>query len=462
MRLLVAVLFTVTTLYACSCGNTATPCSDTGGSNVVLVARVLVDSGEGHGTGPARILVEEALFNVPDGLREVDVDTGARSSCYYRLRKDERYVIYAKKQDGYPLRLTVEPCSNTFLLLGKEHILEALRNMARGGPSRLVGVVRRSVGDYSTDGAVAGASVVALSSRDRYETVSDASGRYEIRSIAPGQYQMEIAKPGFVPDQRFNRRWSGFFFSGSAKDFKEREARGNVFIWTGSCHVWDLSMWPNGRIAGIVRNTAGRPLGGVIVQAFALEKNGKQASSPLRTGVTDDSGSYRIEPLPGGDYLIGVNAQSYSDDSPYPPTLFGKQDKGSHGTRVPIADGGEANQVDLILPGKRTPATLRVLVVTANGAPHAGAGVRILNPAGVQRGYAKEKTTVDGFTELPVYLGEQYIVEAYSYHRPDKELPGNFDSLEGRVSVEMSKPDMEVTVVLAPKTLQPVGELLQN
>lgn len=462
MRLLVTVLITVTTLYACTCENTATPCSDTGGSNVVLVAGVLVDSGEGHGTGPARILVEEALFNVPDGLKEVDVDTMAGTSCYYRLKKDDRYVIFAKMRDGLPLRLTVEPCSKTFRLLGNEHILEALRNMARGGPSRLVGIVRRSVGDYSMDGAVAGASVVALSSTDRYETVSDASGRYEISNIAPGQYQMEITKPGFVPDQRFNRRWSGFFFSGNAKDIKEREARGNVFIGTGACHVWDLSMWPNGRIAGIVRNTAGQPLGAVTVQAFALTKNGKQASRPMRIGVTDDSGTYRIEPLPGGDYFIGVNAQSDSDDSPYPPTLFGKQDKGSHGARVPIADGGEANHVDLVLQGKRTPVTLRVLVVTPNGAPLAGAGVRILNAAGVQRGYAKDNTTADGFTELPVYLGEQYIVEAYSFHRPGKELPGNYDSLEGGISVEISKPGMEVTVVLAPKTLQPFRELLKN
>jgi hypothetical protein len=142
-RLLPAFLVTAP-LFACFCGNSATPCSDVRGSAVVFVARVLVDSGEGRGTGPAIVLIEEPLFNVPNELREVEIDTSAGTSCYRRLKGGERYVIFAEKQDGPPVRLAVRGCSNTFLLQGNEHILEALRNKSQDGPARLVETITRS------------------------------------------------------------------------------------------------------------------------------------------------------------------------------------------------------------------------------------------------------------------------------------------------------------------------------
>jgi hypothetical protein len=81
-------------------------------------------------------------------------------------------------------------------------------------------------------------------------------------------------------------------------------------------------MWPQGRISGRVRSAAGSPLEGVTVQAFAFDPKGERESRPLRTGTTDGSGKYLIEPLPGGEYVIGVNANLYQDLEPYPPTVF--------------------------------------------------------------------------------------------------------------------------------------------
>ncbi len=148
MRLLLLASLITAPLFACGCINMASPCSNMSGDTVVFLGRVLVDSGEGVGTGPARVLVEEALFNVPPDLRGVEISTSAGTSCYYRLKAGERYVIYARKQDGPQDRLFVSGCSNTFPLQGKEHILDALRNKSRGGPSRMVGTVRRSSGSY--------------------------------------------------------------------------------------------------------------------------------------------------------------------------------------------------------------------------------------------------------------------------------------------------------------------------
>jgi hypothetical protein len=116
------------------------------GSAVVFVGRVLVESGADW--GPARVAVEEGLFNVPKDLREVEIDTFAGSSCYRHIEAGERYVIFAgRSSDG---KLFVALCSWTFRVLGNEHILSALRNQREGGSSRLLGTVRR-ISDANAD-----------------------------------------------------------------------------------------------------------------------------------------------------------------------------------------------------------------------------------------------------------------------------------------------------------------------
>jgi hypothetical protein len=139
MRLLVSAFLATAPMFACSCLNTASACSAMSGSTVVFLGRVLVDSGEGWGTGPARVLVEEALLNVPKDLHEVQISTSAGTSCYYRLKAGERYVVFAQKQGGPEMRLAVGGCSNTFLLQGNDHVLRrtaqqvACRASATGG-----------------------------------------------------------------------------------------------------------------------------------------------------------------------------------------------------------------------------------------------------------------------------------------------------------------------------------------
>jgi hypothetical protein len=96
MRVVWLLFMTSASSWACFCINTSTPCSRVGGSTAIFVARVLIDSGEGLGTGPAHVAIEEALQNVPPGLREADIDTAALTSCYFRLQAGERYVIISE------------------------------------------------------------------------------------------------------------------------------------------------------------------------------------------------------------------------------------------------------------------------------------------------------------------------------------------------------------------------------
>ena len=97
MRFLISALLTTLPVFGCSCLNTASPCTAMGEGTVVFVARVVVDSGDGWGKGPARVVVEEPIWNVSKDLREAEINTAAGTSCYYHLEAGERYVIIAVK-----------------------------------------------------------------------------------------------------------------------------------------------------------------------------------------------------------------------------------------------------------------------------------------------------------------------------------------------------------------------------
>lgn len=89
--------------WACSCVQGGSVCSSAQSDDtVIFVARVLKDSGsERWGTGMARVAIEEAVHNVPPGLKEADIDTSAGTSCYFRLTQGERYVVITSSKGRY-------------------------------------------------------------------------------------------------------------------------------------------------------------------------------------------------------------------------------------------------------------------------------------------------------------------------------------------------------------------------
>lgn len=398
----------------------------------MFVGRVVSDSGAGWGKGPARVSIEEPLFRTPAGVRELTIDTQAGSSCYFRLKQGERYVIYAWK-DSQTGRLTTGVCSNSFLVKGHEVLLDAIRNLAKSGPSRIVGTVEKSTGRFEHDGGVAGATVTAKSGENIFEAKADAYGNYEFRGVPEGRYRLDVAQDGFVPDEEYNRRWTGRLVADEAKRLitPDRVDPGSIVVSEASCAVRDLAMWALGRISGVVRNQAGEPLKGAVVQAFEFDRKGKRESTPLRTAMSSGDGSYSLDRLPAADYVVGVNAEPYADRSPYPPTVYK--------ARVHVGESQEVFAIDLKLAAPRSPAILRVTVVGPDGAPHPDAAIRLDDLNGQQRGWSRTERNPHGWAELPVYEGERFVVRALDY------------PLEGAARVDITAPRASVTIFLAEK-----------
>lgn len=374
-------------LLGCTCQNFSTPC-DYGRSSFVVVARVLVDSGDRSGERNARVVVEESLSGDANANDEFDVDTQAKTSCYVRLRKDARYILFASKDRAGRGLLHAGACSHLFLVAGSEHILNALRAKRDGKETVLVGRIGESRADHRKPYApLSGARVALRDGAAVYESRSRADGLYEISGIKPGRYQLSVTKQNFVPNDEFNNG--------------VKENPGGIEIPARSCKIRDLEMWANGRITGVIRNMNGRPLAGVSVQAFVYDVKNERQPRAFRTEKTDANGRYAVGRLPAGKYLIGVNGSSQEDDGPWPPTL-------AHAAASP----GQA--VDLALPPPRNEANVRVHVKWPDGRPLADAYVELKAKDGKMRQVATRRTNAEGLLDANVILGESYDISAHT------------------------------------------------
>lgn len=284
--------------------------------------------------------------------------------------------------------------------------------------------------------------VSARSATAQYQAITNKSGVYVIPSIVADRYQIEVSRPGFLPDDEYNRRWSGRMVLNPATKVIEpdrSEPKGSVTIAPGSCQVWDLSMWPDGRISGVVTDRAAKPLKGITVQAFAFNHQGERESRPLRTATTDSEGRYSIEPLPSGSYVVGINGEKYSDREPYSPTFYVRGGDLSKPDRIDIEDGASAEQINLVAPDPRTTATLVVEVRRPDGLPCKGARISLENMSGIQRYFADKDTPDDGTIEVPAYVAEQYIVRAYAPGKP-------FEDWRGSTPVQVTRDGTHVVI----------------
>ncbi len=428
--------------FACSCFSSATPCNSISGTKPIFVALVLRRSDSEPLARTTRLRIEERLVNASGLPNEIEIDTMAGTSCQRRLKTGERYVVFPDPAATAIADWRVGGCNPTFALRGKEHLLDALRNGIARGPARLTGTVHRMETSGLNQRIVPGAVVTAVSPEGEYSAASDGEGAFTIPGIQPGRYRLNVAKPGYLPADDYNHRRSGRFVLNKETGKVQTDpgdATGSVLITERSCTDWSLALWPDLAISGRVVNKQGLPVEGVTVQAFPIKTAGGRESSPLRTAKSSTTGEFTLRPLPDGEYSIGVNAAQFRDTEPYPATSFPDP--------VHVAEGRPVPPINLILPAERTTATLRIQVLGPDGAPAGGSAVTLTDSSGRTQDVAERKTSTTGTLTLPVYLGEQYTVEARQW----PSGPADLAELTGQEQVAITAPSAAIVVVIRPR-----------
>ncbi len=362
---------------------------------MIVTGQVTRDSGEDWGIGAARVRITEVLRGLPPSWvgREMEVDTGAGSSCYMRLVAGRTYAIFGGRKGESELQRSW--CSGSFDVAGNSKLLNALKSVLRNERPRLVGSL--FVMDPDKGGRVEAPpeiTVVAENSSGRqWKTLTADRGEFEFRNMEPGNYNLRAFSEHFDP---------------VAISYLPPNA---VLPKTGCAHNL-LFMRSKASVSGVLRDQGGRPLAGVPVQLFATRNTFDGEANPLLQDTTDDLGRFHLKGAPPGEVLIGVNAAPDIDANPWLPTFYPGTRTREAAKTVKLLPSQQLTGIDFAIPPPRETAELFVEVHLTDGTMVPDPTIKLRDKNGAQRLRAGQYLGRNSNGSLSVYKGEAYIVEA--------------------------------------------------
>ena len=138
---------------------------------------------------------------------------------------------------------------------------------------------------------------------------TDDEGRYRVYGLRPGTYVVTATTHVMWSDLDFGRA----YYPGTLDESEARTVRVDI----GLDAVADFSMIPakRARVSGIVRDSQGRPAAG---WRWMLQERRGPAVEPIGGGELKDDGSFEIERMLSGQYILEVRPP-YVRGRPAPP-----------------------------------------------------------------------------------------------------------------------------------------------
>jgi len=338
--------------------------------------------------------------------------------------------------------LEFRSCGRTSPLVDAEIEMRVLREGPPASGARIIGFVRKPepfTGMFAPPKAhtpFAGAKISLRGSSGTTIVTTDQEGIYEVDGLAPDDYTLKLA----LPDTQFAH---------------EHEVKKGALV-RNSLSEQDFYVVWNGIVEGTVRDITGGP-----ARAWVELQNPDGTGTALSINSlrrNDKSGSYRIDKIPPGRYILAVNPYGPSEDSPYTRLYYPSATRAQDARLLDIAPGHHVKNLDFIvspLPERK----LQVRVTWPDGRPVARAWVYIvyehtnayvfLNETGDFR-----VTDHDGLASVPVFGGSRIRVSAEK--SIDNEKTGAISSrYSPPVQLEADKLPSNVDLVIS--LLKPPG-----
>lgn len=428
---------------ACSCAfGGGPPCQEFWRVDAVFSGKVLSRSSFSveEKLGDSKYRREQVLarFSLGESYRgnvagpEVEVVTGmGGGDCGYHFKEGERYLVYASR-DARTGTLYAGICSRTRPLSEAAEDLDYFRSIPPAGSgSSITGrVIKQLIAladeNQFTTSYVGGVKITAEGGGRRAETTTDQEGRYRIAGLAPGRYKVRADLPPNLND---------------APEYE-------VEVADRGCAGADFYAQLDGEISGRVLDADGRPAVNVKVDLIPAD-GAASASPPARWRYTNHEGDYKIDWVPPGRFLLGVNlVGSQSGRCPYPRTYYPGAADPTGATVVEVGEGQKLSGQDMTLSLPTEEAAIEGVAVWPDGKPAAGSVLVLHN---TERPYQVTVRQVaadaEGRFRLRGRAGCRYWLKASFDGRGANERGG--EMVHGELLVEaLAAPTKPVRVVL--------------
>lgn len=400
---------------ACSCASNGPPCDAFGEARAVFVGKVVgaKEQREVKEENGAKVVydVGEIYFKVEEAFEGVEGQTvtihsgTSGADCGYWFRHGQHYLVYAYGDSTKYLSASI--CTRTRLLEGANEDLAFLRSLPRKGAGvRIYGSVHVVTGDASSSDKpgreqepaatpLPGITVKIEGGQKVVDAVTGADGSYEATGLPPGAYKVYAVLPDYYYKDEFSTR--------------------KVVVTDRGCAEQNFVALNDGRISGRVLKPDGTGLGRAEVQLIRFESADAPVARAAQNTWADKDGSYELEQLPPGRYLVGVNISETPDkDLPYPKTFYpGVQERG-RATVIEIGLGEKLAGIDIQLPQRLPERSLRGFVVWPDGSLAAGVDIYLadLNDPNTCVNGCDTRTDAQGRFVLHGFAGYTYKVFA--------------------------------------------------
>jgi len=422
---------------ACSCPRLAPACEAYWTADAIFrgrveaVERAPASSSDLLRTRTVRFTVLESLKGVTTSTLQV-MTAGSRSTCGYSFVKGREYLVYAWLADG-ALRTGI--CSRTRALDRAHADLEYARSTAAGGAplGRITGRVLIRTRNLATRRHLAhamyGVSVTIEGAEVTVKAKTDRAGHFSVVGLQPGPYTLKVDLPGAY-----------------------RVAIDRTPVELGdirACAAVGVSVYPDGRVAGRITDSSGKPIRGLTVD-LTVPRSGPDAvasrGSPDRLQtVTADDGTYELTGVPPGRFVVGINTREDAGASRYARVFYPGVLRSADAALVEVPAAGRVELEDF-----RVPATVRFVeiagvVFDTDRVPVEGARVYLRGPE--ERDFiltAPVVTDLSGRFTIAGVMGQEYLVFA------ERPRPGDSRWLDstGLLPVAATPPPTRLTLTL--------------
>jgi hypothetical protein len=300
-------------------------------AHTIYVPRSENESGVWFGSW-AIAVVKERFWGLPQWFPRVVLLVN------YPFQGHKDYFIDGSRSPGLFARfLPIVPtnlCSRTNLVSNAPADLRLLRRPPQSGQTHLIGFVatpQSKTGAFSSVLPLENATLKLIGPTDTKILTTDKDGVYQIDGLAPGNYSLQLLLPA---DQ-------------IVLGHGEKEPL-RIHLEENSIASAEFVVFWNGRISGRVTDEKGKA---AHVMVTVSHPDGGAVLGYARSSVvTDQRGNYQLDRIPAGQYVVSVNPDGPSDESPYSKQFYPSASDIQNARVLELGDGQEVSGIDFMTP----------------------------------------------------------------------------------------------------------------